>query len=417
MPVSEMDVRKKGFSEYTRLDKAIELILSKIEVLESEKVSFDKAFQRILAEDLESKVNVPPFDRSAMDGFAVRAEDTFGADENNPKELEIVDSIEIGSSPEKKIEKGEAAEIATGAPIPEGADASVMFEKTIREDSKIKILDPVSPGENVSPRGEDMEKGQLVLGEGRRLKPSDIGMLASTGNLEVRVRRKPRVGVAITGDELREAGESLEPGEITETNSYTLGHAVERAGGVFERIGVVPDDLNKIKNVLSNASDFDLMILTGGSSVGEKDLVPLAIKESGELIFHGVAIRPGSPSAFGVFEDTPVFSLAGFPAAALVAFEVLVRPALRELQGLSVRDFGVRVRAELERKISSTLGRVDVVRVGLEEKNGVYRATPLRVTGSSVLRSISEADGLVKVPEDTEGFSKGERVSVLLSDL
>lgn len=412
-----MDVRKKGFSEYIRLDKAIELVLSNIEVLKSEKVSFDKSFRRVLAEDLESKVNVPPFDRSAMDGFAVRAEDTFGADENNPKELEIVTSIEIGSTPEKKIGEGEAAEIATGAPIPEGADATVMFEKTIRENSKIKILEPVSPGENVSPKGEDVEVGQTILEKNRRLKPSDMGLLASTNNLEISVRKRPEVGVAITGDELREAGESLEPGEIAETNSFTIGHAVERAGGRFERIGIVRDDLSEIKDVLNDASKFDLMILTGGSSVGEKDFVPVALDEVGELIFHGVAIRPGSPSAFGIVDDTPVFSLAGFPAAALIAFEVLVRPALRGLQGLSVRDFGVRVRAVLDRKISSALGRVDFVRVSFVEEDGEYRAEPLRVTGSSVLRSISEADGLVRVSEDSEGFSEGEEVTVFLSDL
>lgn len=412
-----MDIRKKGFSEYTRLDKAIELVLSNIEVLDSEKVPFDKCFRRVLAEDLESKVNVPPFDRSAMDGFAVRAEDTFGADENDPKELEVVDSIEIGSSPGVGISEGEAAEIATGAPIPDGANATVMFEKTIRVNSKIKVLEPVSPGENVSPKGEDMEKGQLVLEKGRRLKPSDVGLLASTGNIEVKVGKKPKVGIAITGDELREAGESLEPGEITETNSYTLGHAVERTGAGFERIGVVPDDLNKIKKELGDASRFDVLILTGGSSVGEKDLVPLAIREYGKLIFHGVAIRPGSPSAFGIVDDTPVFSLAGFPAAALIAFEVLVRPALRRLQGLSVEGYGVKVRARLGRKISSSLGRVDIVRVSLEWENGEYIAKPLRITGSSVLRSISEADGLVRVPEESEGFSESDGVIVFLSDL
>ncbi len=417
MRVNKMDVRKKGFSEYTALEKAQQIALSKTHVLDEEIVRFDDSLGRITAEEVVSNVNVPPFDRSAMDGFAVKAEDTFGADENDPKELEIVESVKIGSSPEKNIESGKTAEIATGAPMPEGADATVKFEETVREGSKVDILSPVSPGENVSPKGEDFREGQKVLEEGREIKPSDIGILASTKNLKISVRKKPKVAIVMTGDELKEVDSSLSPGEITEVNGYTLGHSVEKVGGDFERLGIFSDDLDEIKKVLENTSGFDLMVLTGGSSVGEKDLVPLAIDEVGELFFHGVGIRPGSPCAFGVVDGTLVFSLPGFPAAALVAFETLLKPVLRKMLGLKPLDFGWNVEGVLDRKISSSLGRVDVVRVELEEREDGYVVKPLRVTGSSVLRSISEADGVVMVPENQEGYSRGEHVDVQLIDL
>lgn len=417
MRVNNMDVRKKGFSEYTSLDKAQEITLSKTDVLDGEVVRFDDSLGRITSEKLVSKVDVPPFDRAAMDGFAVRAEDTFGADENDPKELEIVDSVKIGSCPEKNIEVGETAEIATGAPIPEGADATVKFEETVGEGSTVDILAPVSPGENVSPEGEDFEKGQKVLEEGRKIKPSDIGILASTKNLEISVRGKPKVAVAMTGDELKDVDSSLDPGEITEVNGYTLSYSIEKAGGDFERLGIFSDDLDEIKGILESASDFDLLVLTGGSSVGEKDLVPIAIEEVGELLFHGVGIRPGSPCAFGVVDGTLVFSLPGFPAATLVAFETLLKPVLRKMLGLPPLDVGWDVEGVLDRKISSSLGRVDVVRVELEEGEDGHVVKPLRVTGSSVLRTISEADGVVMVPENKEGYSRGENVDVRLIDL
>mgnify|MGYP000155527498 CR=1 FL=1 len=417
MHVSKMDIRKKGFSEYTSLEKAREITLSETEILEKEVVHFDDSLERVSAEEVVSKVDVPPFDRAAMDGFAVRAEDTFGADENTPKELEIVDSVKIGSSPTRGVESGEAAEIATGAPMPEGSDATVKFEETVREESKVNILAPVSPGKNVSPKGEDFEKGQTVLQSGRRIRPSDVGILAFTKNLKISVRKKPKVGIAMTGDELKDVDTSLDPGEITEVNGYTLAHSIEKLGGEFERLGILPDDLEEIKGVLKGASDFDMMVFTGGSSVGEKDLVPLAIDEVGDLYFHGVGMRPGGPCAFGVVNETLVFSLPGFPAATLVAFETLLKPVLRKMLGLPPLESDWKVRGVLDRKISSSLGRVDVVRVELVREDGGYTVKPLRVTGSSVLKSISGADGVVLVPENKEGYSEGEKVDIRPIDL
>lgn len=417
MLVSEMNVKTGGFSEYVRLDPALEMIFSRIKEVKSEEMSFDEAADRVLSKELKSKLNVPPFDRSAMDGFAVRAEDTFGADENEPRHLQIIGSIEIGSASDLEVGRGQAVEIATGAPMPEGTDATVMVEKTSRENDKIKVFEPVSPGENVSSAGEDVKSGQKVLEADRRLRPSDIGMLASTGNLKIQVKRKPRIGIAITGDELRKPGKSLKPGEITESVSYILFPAVEKCGSEAVRLGIVPDRFEEIEKIFNNASDFDALILTGGSSVGKKDLVPDAISKSGELVFHGVAIRPGSPSSFGVVDGTPVFSLAGFPVASVIAFEMIVRPALRAMQGLQAKNFRKEIKAKLLRKISSSLGRMDVARVRLKKDNGDFFAEPIRVTGSSVLRTVTEADGLVTIPENSEGFSEGEVITVYPLDL
>lgn len=409
-----MNVKRHGFPKYTKLVDAVNLVISEVDKVGKERVPFEEAEGRVLAEDIRSKTDVPPFDRAAMDGFAVRAEDTFGADENDPIELKEVGSVEVGVESGIDIGEGEAAKIATGAPLPRGANAVVMVEETRRDNSNIEVLAPVSPGKNVSSRGEDVRAGQTVLEAGRRLGPSDIGMLVSTDNLEIEVRCRPKVGISATGGELREAGEDIGVGEIVESNTYSLMPAIRNIGCSPSRLGILPDDLGRIKESLSRASDFDMLIFTGGSSVGEKDYLPEAISETGELVFHGVAMRPGAPIAFGIVHETPVFSLPGFPVAALIAFEMVIKPALLKMQGLNPLDYGPEVRGELSRKVSSSLGRVDVVRVKLSRSKSTYSVEPIRVTGSGILRTMTEADGILVVPEQSEGFSEGEEVQVRL---
>ncbi|KXA91639.1 hypothetical protein AKJ63_01185 [candidate division MSBL1 archaeon SCGC-AAA259D18] len=409
-----MSVRRKGFKEYIRLEAALEIIRSEIGEVGGEIIPYHEANGRVLAEDVKSKIDVPPFDRAAMDGFAVHAEDTFGAEESNPREMQIIGSIETGVSGDVEISEGEAVEISTGVPLPKTADAVVKVEETIRGESKIDVLSPVSPGENVSSRGEDVEEGRVVLEAGRRMGPADIGMLASTKNLEVEVKKKPKVGVVATGDELRNPEEELKPGEVVQVNSYTLSAAVNGAGGEAERLGKVSDKKKSIREMIKKAPDFDMLIFSGGTSVGKKDLVPEIISELGELLFHGVAVRPGSPSAFGLFEDIPVFSLPGFPAAALIAFEVIGKPALRNIQGMKRFSEKPSIDATLDRGIKSKLGRMDIVRTKLVKKNESYLAVPIRVTGSSILRTITEADGMILVPEEKEGFAESKKVKVNL---
>ncbi len=404
----------RGFTRLIKLDNALRIVLSRVRMVCSETVRFDRALGRVLAEDVASKVDVPPFDRSAVDGYAVRAVDTFGASQRRPARLRVVGSIKIGSPTKLRVQKGDAAKIMTGAPMPRGADAVVMVEHTRVKGRQLEVFKPLTRGKNDSMRGEDVRKGKVVLKRGHQLRPPDIGMLASTGHLQVRVARKPRVAILATGGELRKPGERLKGAQITDVNSYSLAAAVARCGGLPGRLGIVPDRLKSIRQALLRARSYDATIISAGSSVGERDLVPNAIGEVGKILFHGVAIRPGAPTAFGIVEGKPVFALAGFPVSSLVAFDLLVRPALRAMQGLPPNRGYPRVRAKLARKVSSAPGRARVLRVGLREERGGLLAEPIQISGSSMLSTITSADGFVIVPEDAGNLRAGTVVEVEL---
>lgn len=404
----------KGFKGYTRLSEALEAVISRVRRVGGELVRFDRALGRVLAQDVFSKTDVPPFDRAAVDGYAVRSADTFGASPESPARLKLVGAVEAGETFKRKVREGEAVKIMTGAPMPRGTNAVVMVEHVKREGQRVEVFNPVTPGKNVSRRGEDVGAGDLVLRRGQTLRPQDLGMLASTFNLEVKVARRPKVAIFSTGSELQEPGEKLAQAQVTDVNSYTLAAAVEGCGGIPVRMEVVPDELRLLKQALRRATRYELVVASGASSVGERDLLPELVAEEGELIFHGVAIRPGGPTAFGVVNEKPVFCLAGFPVASLVAFDMLVRPALRFMQGLPADRGYPQVEAKLDRKISSSLGRVDVVRVRLEHRRGELRAEPIRITGSSVLSSMAKAHGFVVVDEELEGIRAGAVVKVEL---
>jgi len=409
-----MSVRMRGFTEYKRLSEALKIVLSSVQILGPETVSFERSLGRVLAEDVISGVNVPPFDRSSMDGYAVRASDTFGASPQKPVELRTVGSIAIGSHSNVSVKHGETVKIMTGSMIPNGADATVMVENTKATGKKIKIFAPLTPGKNVSALGEDIRAGEVVMKCGQVLRPQDIGVLAAVGKLRIRVVKKPTVGILSTGGELRAPGKKLPPAKITNANSYSLAAYVQRCGGVPKILGIVPDNLEVTKRMLNKAALNDAVVVSGGSSVGERDLVPDAIAGIGQLLFHGVAIRPGSPTGFGLVKSKPVFALAGFSVAALVSFDVLARPALLAMQGLSQGHGRYYVRAKLARKISSTLGRIEIVRASLRRENGELLADPIAISGSSILSSMTKSDGFIVVPEHVEGLEKGREVEVEL---
>jgi len=414
MLVSEMSVRMQGFTRYVRLADALKIVLSKSKLLESEVIPFDRALGRVLAEDVVSEVDVPPFNRSAVDGYAVRAVDTFRASELKPANLRILGSVEIGVASKLHLRKGVAIKIMTGASLPKGSDAVVMVEHTRAKDKNIAVSAPVTPGKNVSGKGEDVKAGEVVLGRGCLLRPQDVGMLASMGKTRVRVSRRPEVAILATGGELRKPGERLGRAEVTDINSYSLAAAAEKFGAISHRLGIVPDESEELKKALRKAINYDVVIASGGSSVGEHDIMPDVIAELGELMFHGVAIRPGGPTVFGTIKSKPIFALPGFPVSSLIAFDMLVGPALRQMQGLPADRGYPKVRARLARKVSSTLGRADIVRVRIKSKEEGLVADPIRVTGSSVLSSMTKADGFVIVPEDVEGFDEGKIVEVEL---
>jgi molybdenum cofactor synthesis domain-containing protein len=410
-----MEVRMRGFASYTRFRDALELVLSRVKPLGSESVPFERALGRVLAEDVVSEKDVPPFDRSAVDGYAVQATDTFGASESRPKRLRVVGSTKTGAAARSRVRKGEAVVVMTGAPMPKSADAVAMAEHTKIEGEHIAVLLPLTPGKNVSARGEDVRAGDTVLKRGQLLRPQDIGMLASIGHLRVNVFRRPRIAIIVTGPELRRPGAQLRPGQITDINRYSLSAGVVSCGGIANPLNITPDSARALRRAMKEAhGKNDIILISGGSSVGEDDVAPYIVADLGELLFHGVTLRPGGPTAFGVVDGKPVFCLAGFPVASLTAFHMLVRPAILAMLGLPP-DWGrLRVRAKLARKVASSLGRLDVVRTRVRSEGGELIAEPIRVTGSGILSSMTRADGFILVPEEVEGFERGTTVEVEL---
>ena len=399
----------KIFRKKIPLKEALAKVLEGVSPVDVEEVSFSEALGRVLAADVRANRDVPPFDRAAMDGYAVRAEDTFGATPESPVRLRL----------SKSVREGECVPVQTGEPLPEGGDAVLMLEFTRRLGDGVEVLKPVTPGKNVSFRGEDVRQGDVVLRAGRKLRPHDVGMLAAIRQRIVRVYKKPKVGIISTGDELLDPlTDEPQPLRIFDSNSYMLAALVEEAGGTPLGLGIVRDEAGRegLKNaILEGLAKSDVLLVSGGSSVGERDFLADALTRLGELLFHGVALRPGEPAGFalvGVIRK-PVFMLPGFPVATVAAFEMLVRPALQKMQGMPpVERKSVLARAK--RKIPSELGRTDFVRVKLEfEAAGVY-AVPIRTSGAGVLSSMTRADGFVLVHEEKEGIEKEELVKVFL---
>ncbi|NOZ82220.1 MAG: molybdopterin molybdotransferase MoeA [Euryarchaeota archaeon] len=397
------------------LKEALERLERSIEPLPPQEVHISQAAGRVLAEDVRAERDNPPFSRAAMDGFAVRASSTFGASPSNPRYLRLKGEARAGAGWSGSVGEGEAVRVSTGAPLPAGADAVVMLEHVNVLGGEVEVLRAVPPGKNVALQGEDYRKGEVLLSSGTVLGAKEVAVLASLGRSRVRVAAKPRVRVIATGDELAEPGEELEEGRVYEATGYALLHLCRSAGAEAERAGIVEDRREALREaVRSAASEADVVLITGASSVGEHDLVPEVLQELGRIEVHGIAMRPGEPSGFGRLGRTLVFMLPGYPVATLFSFEALVRPALQLMQGAEPSCPYPAVRAVLRRKIASELGRRDFVRVRLERAGEGYEAEPVRVSGSGVLSSMLRAHGFTVVPENTEGVEKGESIEVRL---
>lgn len=377
---------------------------------ETETLNLLYVHKRVLAEDLKARFDSPPFDRSAMDGYAVRAEDTFGSSPENPSRFTVTDSIGAGDVSDVDVGRGEAVKIATGAPIPRGADAVVMEEYTVSSGSEISVVRPVFPGENVSPAGEDFRAGDTVLSKGTLLRPAEIAMAASAGYSQLRVYKRPSVKVIITGNELMEPSADLEPGKIPNSNLYTLKALVESAGGDAEVIHA-PDDMDIIVDEIRGAvKEHDMVITTGGTAVSRGDVVVDAVDSLGDVLFHGVAMRPGKPVAFGIVEGKPVFMLSGYPVAAMVQFDVFARYYLLRMQHL---DYSHRtVKRRCLGKVASGPGRTEYVRANAD--NGTVK--PVQSRGSGIIRSMVESNAYIVIDENLEGIAEGEECEVLLFD-
>ncbi|GAA0228662.1 molybdopterin molybdotransferase MoeA [Haladaptatus pallidirubidus] len=390
------DRKRSGFKETTRVSAARERLREAVSGHgRTESASLDSADGRVLAEAVVAPRNVPHYPRAAMDGFAVRAQDTFGASGRSPEILRRGEELAPHT----------AVRVHTGSELPEGADAVVMIEQTDEFGEEVEVFDAVAEGKNVAPIGEDVEEGQSLYEPGHRLRPSDLGMLKSVGIRELTVYDRPRVAVVPTGEELVES--NPEPGEVIETNGLTVSRFVERWGGDATYRDVVTDDEDALGDAIESNLDRDVIVTTGGSSVGERDLLPEVVSELGEILVHGVALKPGHPVALGQVGETPIVMLPGYPVACIINAVQFLRPAMKWAGHLPL-DSVPTTTATLGRKIRSEPGVRSFVRVTM--KNGT--ATPTRASGSGVLSSVALADGWVEVPEEREGIPEGETVSV-----
>jgi molybdopterin molybdotransferase len=404
--------RLKGFEKLTNIDEALSTFLKKLKLrrLESERIPINVALGRVTAEDILAENHLPPFDRSAVDGYAVRAKDTFEASKSSPKVLKLTEKEEV--------RENEAKQIWTGNPLPKGADAVVMLEYTKRIQDKIEVWIPVTPGGNVSKRGEDVQKGGVAIKAGTRLRSHHVGLLAALGATHVNVVKKPKVAILSTGNELVELGRKAKPNQIIDSNKLILSGMCQELGAEPLDLGIAKDDIEEISaKIREGLERADVVITTGGTSVGYPDLVPAAVNQIGApgVIVHGIAVRPGMPTALAVLHDKPVFILSGNPVAAMMGFEVFARPLLLRLLGIE-REPRPMLKARLTRRVASALGRRVFLRVSVFEREGEFYAEPVRIKGAGVLSTMTKANGYVVIPENREGLEKGESVIVHLFD-
>ena len=405
------DVRMKGFAERADVDEVERFLAAHVHALEAEPVPLLECVGRVLAEDVVAAVDVPGFPRSAMDGYAVRGEDTFGASEFDPLALELSGESMPGRPFAGSLGPRQAVRIMTGAPVPEGADAVIMAEVCSEADGRVLVRDAVAPLKNVGAVGEDIRAGDPVLAAGRRLRPQDAGLLSSIGVGVVRCHRRPRIRLVVTGDELLPAGSVPSGAHIVDSNSVVLRGLVARDGGVVLPFEILPDDRDVIRAAIADA-EADVVLVSGGSSVGKEDHAPGLVAELGSLDFHGVAMRPSSPAGIGRIGERFVFLLPGNPVSCLCAYEFFAGPTIRVLGGRPGAWPHRTVRLPLARKITSAIGRVDYVRVAVEGG----RVIPIATSGASILSSTVRASGAVIVPRGREGMPEGETVEVFLYD-
>ena len=382
--------------------------------LPSEDIPVQEALGRILAADIFSPIELPAFPRSNMDGYAVRAQDTFGATDGLPAYLKVGGEVPMGEAPRASVRPGEGVRIPTGAMIPEGADAVVMVEHTQEVDpSTIEVTRPVAPGENVVRGGEDVTRGERLLPKGHCLRPQDVGGLLGVGILTVSVVRRPRVVIIATGDEVVPPPVEPGPGQVRDINTYTIATLVLQAGGIPQPLGIIRDDFDALREAAeSGITQGDALIISAGSSVSTRDMTAGVIGTLGRpgVLVHGVALKPGKPTILAVCGDKPVFGLPGNPVSTFVTFDLFVRPALYHLAASAPPERAT-VRARLTKNVASAFGREDYVPVRLLEQGGEVLAEPV-YGKSNLIYTLIKAHGLITIPLNVGGLSAGETVEV-----
>ena len=397
-------------------DEALNNILSHIHALGFEKVSLLDALGMVIAEDIYAKRDIPPLDNSAMDGYALKFEDIQKASPKDPVRLEVIEDLPAGFISKKKIERGKAIRIMTGAPIPKGADAVIPVEETKKEDGAVLIFKAAAPGENIRKSGEDVKKGDCVISQGDTLRPAEVGMLASVGRSFISVYQKPMVAILCTGDELVDVDGELDEVKIISSNSYTLAAQVKDCGAIPLQLGIAKDRKEEIEEKLRLGIRADVLISSAGVSVGDYDFVKEVMKNLGmEMVFWKVAMRPGAPLAFGTIGEKPAFGLPGNPVSSMISFEQFVRPSLLKMMGYR-QLFRPVMEAILKEEIKKMVGKRYFIRGSVSFEKGEYFVTTTGEQGSGILRSMVKANGLIVIPEDQKMVRAGEKVKVQLLD-
>jgi len=402
-------VKLKGFQKLTLTDQALQLWFSALQIGAPEvaPVFLQDALGRVLAEDIVAQEDLPRFDRSAMDGYALQSGFTIGASQSKPATFEITDNQEVTGK--------QAKQVWTGNPIPKGANSVVMLEKTKKYEGKLEVWSQLAPGDNVSKKGEDVKKGNVVAKAGARLNPYHIGLAAALGYTQLKVAKKPKIGILATGNELAEVGEQLSGNLIYDSNKIMIASISKELGAETTDYGIAKDNLDEIASKIKEAlTTQDAVITTGGTSVGGLDLVPDAVNKIGEpgVIVHGVALRPAMPTAVAMLEGKPILILSGNPVAAIIGFEVFGRPMVCKLLGLNKTEPRPMLKATLSRNVASALGRKTYVRVRVSSKDGEFIAEPVSAKGSGSISTMTYSNGFLIVPENREGVSEGETVIV-----
>ncbi|MCX5904972.1 MAG: molybdopterin molybdotransferase MoeA [Proteobacteria bacterium] len=396
--------------------EAVTTILNEILVLGTERVAITAALGRVLAEDISAPFNIPPLDNSAMDGYAVRFQDLQGASAQHPARLKILGDIPAGYSASKPMSAGETYRIMTGAPVPAGADTVVMQEDTQAHDQVVEIFQECPRGSHIRRAGEDLSSGDSVVTGGTLLGPAHIGVLASIKKSQVTVYQRPRVAIISTGDELVDVDEELFAGKIVSSNSYSLQALVLDSGAIPMSLGIARDTREALREKFAAALHADMIISSGGVSVGDYDFVKDVMQDLGaEMKFWKVAMRPGNPLAFGVINGKPAFGLPGNPVSVMVSFEQFVRPSIRKMSGHQ-KLFRPVIEATAQENVETRQGRQYFIRCMVRKTAAGYVATTTGEQGSGMLMSMAKATGLMMVPADREGVKAGDKVTVQILD-
>lgn len=415
----------KDLFQLSTLEQVIQLLRSNLkwsEILQHniEIVNIQDALDRVLAEGVISPCNLPGFIRSTMDGYAIRANDSFGASESLPSYLRIIGEVKMGERPVFRVNRGEAVKISTGGMLPEGSNAVIMWEHTNQIDKyTLEVKRPVAPGENVTREDEDLKIGEQILNKGHRLKPQDIGILAGMGKIRVKVFQKPRLAIISTGNEIIPPYQEPQKGEVRDINSYTLGGSVIKSNGIPLYLGLIKDDRECLKQEIIKTleePEIHALIISGGSSLGTRDITLEALAGLGSpgVLVHGISIKPGKPTIVAVVDNKPILGLPGHPVSAMIIFNLLVRPLISWLQGEDYNpDFLPRIEAIIDANVASDPGREEYIRVFLYKEGSQYYAKPIWGQ-SGIISTLVQSSGLVKIGLNVEGLKKGSKVIVEL---